>query len=214
MGTRHVTAVVLDGQYKVAQYGQWDGRPSAAGTDILEFLKVKMDRTLFESKIRALQFNTEEQNKAEWEAVGADPESEWVSFDISDEHRRRYPHNSRDTGAEILDIIQNGITGLGIQDDLSFIADGLFCEWAYVIDLDRNTFEVFEGFNTTPLGNGERFYFMQEADKEYYPCKLAACWSLSSLPTAYGFSVKFSPDEVEGLSGMEPGLSTTTDKEN
>lgn len=25
MGTRNLTAVYLDGQYKVAQYGQWDG---------------------------------------------------------------------------------------------------------------------------------------------------------------------------------------------
>lgn len=27
MGTRHLTAVVIDGDYKVAQYGQWDGYP-------------------------------------------------------------------------------------------------------------------------------------------------------------------------------------------
>ena len=25
MGTRHLTAVVLNGDFKVAQYGQWDG---------------------------------------------------------------------------------------------------------------------------------------------------------------------------------------------
>ena len=27
MGTRNLTVVYLDGQYKVAQYGQWDGYP-------------------------------------------------------------------------------------------------------------------------------------------------------------------------------------------
>jgi len=27
MGTRNLTCVMKDGQYKVAQYGQWDGYP-------------------------------------------------------------------------------------------------------------------------------------------------------------------------------------------
>lgn len=31
MGTRNLTAVYLDGQYKVAQYGQWDGYPEGQG---------------------------------------------------------------------------------------------------------------------------------------------------------------------------------------
>lgn len=31
MGTRNPTAVVLDGEYKLAQYGQWDGFPSGQG---------------------------------------------------------------------------------------------------------------------------------------------------------------------------------------
>lgn len=31
MGTRNLTAVYLDGQYKVAQYGQWDGYPEGRG---------------------------------------------------------------------------------------------------------------------------------------------------------------------------------------
>ena len=28
MGTRNLTCVFKDGEYKVAQYGQWDGYPS------------------------------------------------------------------------------------------------------------------------------------------------------------------------------------------
>ena len=38
MGTRHLICVVSDGDYKVAQYGQWDGYPSGQGAAILEFL--------------------------------------------------------------------------------------------------------------------------------------------------------------------------------
>lgn len=38
MGTRNLTAVYLDGQYKVAQYGQWDGYPEGQGITVLTFL--------------------------------------------------------------------------------------------------------------------------------------------------------------------------------
>lgn len=33
-----------------------------------------------------------------------------------------------------------------ILDESSFMKDSLFCEWAYVINLDTNMFEVYEGF--------------------------------------------------------------------
>ena len=37
MGTRHLIAVMADGKYQVAQYGQWDGYPSGQGVSVLTF---------------------------------------------------------------------------------------------------------------------------------------------------------------------------------
>ena len=37
MGTRNLTAVYLDGEYKIAQYGQWDGLPRRTRDDGIEF---------------------------------------------------------------------------------------------------------------------------------------------------------------------------------
>ena len=42
MGTRHLICVVSDNQYRIAQYGQWDGYPEGQGAAILEFLKSPM----------------------------------------------------------------------------------------------------------------------------------------------------------------------------
>lgn len=39
MGTRHLTVVVKNDKYKVAQYGQWDGYPSGAGANVIEFIQ-------------------------------------------------------------------------------------------------------------------------------------------------------------------------------
>lgn len=52
MGTRNLTAVYLDGQYKVAQYGQWDGYPEGQGITVLTFLRDKMDLELFKEALR------------------------------------------------------------------------------------------------------------------------------------------------------------------
>ncbi len=45
-GTRNLTCVVVGGEYKVAQYGQWDGYPSGQGLTALNFLR-GMDREAF-----------------------------------------------------------------------------------------------------------------------------------------------------------------------
>ena len=51
MGTRHLTCVVKDGDYKVAQYGQWDGYPSGQGIDILTFLREELNRDVLLPKL-------------------------------------------------------------------------------------------------------------------------------------------------------------------
>ena len=56
MGTRNLTAVMIDGEYKVAQYGQWDGYPSGQGLTCLHFLRETMD----EDKFKAATPNKEE----------------------------------------------------------------------------------------------------------------------------------------------------------
>ena len=39
MGTRNLTMVYSNGNYKVVQYGQFDGYPSGLGVQVLSFLK-------------------------------------------------------------------------------------------------------------------------------------------------------------------------------
>ena len=53
MGTRNLVCVVKGGEYKVAQYGQWDGYPTGQGETIVEFLLQRMDRAMFEQIGRA-----------------------------------------------------------------------------------------------------------------------------------------------------------------
>lgn len=74
----------------------------------------------------------------------------------------------------------------------------MFCEYAYVIDFDKNTFEVYEGFNTTPLAETDRFYskeLYEYANTQYYPVKLKASFDLSNLPDTDEFLSVCEPKE-------------------
>ena len=48
MGTRNLTAVFMDGEYKVAQYGQWDG-----------YQKDRVRLALFSSVMKWMKTNSE-----------------------------------------------------------------------------------------------------------------------------------------------------------
>jgi len=177
MGTRHLTVVMLDGKHRVAQYGQWDGYPECTGGIVLDFLK-KMNRSKFEAALRACSFLS----KMEMSAL----EEDW---------KREYPQLSRDVGAEILGMIQE-LGGLKLKDTIDFVKDSLFCEYAYVIDLDNDRLEVYEGFQKSPLPESERFYGDGKPNEDgYFPVKLGKAYPLNKLPSIERLVKDFTPKD-------------------
>lgn len=89
--------------------------------------------------------------------------------------------------------------GMKLQDSINFAADGLFCEWAWVIDLDAGTFEGYCGFGQTSLAENDRFYFLRDLEKDngYHGVRLAAKWNLDALPTDEEFLTAFKNDDEE-----------------
>jgi hypothetical protein len=87
-------------------------------------------------------------------------------------------------------------------DSSNFLADSLFCEYAYIINLDDKTFEVYEGFQKTP-GNGRYAQLMTdwqrtkevkgEFDERYYGVSLIA-----TIPLAQVLKAK-SEDDIDAL---------------
>jgi len=178
MGTRHLVAVVLDGEFKVAQYGQWDGYLDGQGRDVVEFIQDKLDLRKFKKAVRACHFVDQAFVDNLWEKTVGTKAGNLVPVNEADLFSNRYPEFSRDTGADILNMIQKS-NGLNLVNSVDFAADSLFCEWAYVLDLDTKTLEIYKGFNTSPLPKSERFAFLKGSEKvsgwtgeTYYPVKL------------------------------------------
>ncbi|MES0445040.1 MAG: hypothetical protein ABUJ92_00705 [Desulfobacterales bacterium] len=164
MGTRHLVAVVKDGENKVAQYGQWDGYPSGQGLSVLIFLNgdgnigrltESIDRVRFldEDGVDKDMMESYDKNAPEW---SSDPDNR-----TEDQKYWFKNYISRDLGAEILEnVASSSDAEIILRDSSSFAEDHLFCEYAYIINLDTNSLAVYCG-GTDPA-------------KEY---------DLSSLPT-------------------------------
>lgn len=192
MGTRHLITVYLNGEYKVAQYGQWDGYPSGQGVDILNFLR-NCNIEKFKESLQNVKWITHDEIKRRWREYGhnIDEGDGFVSCDLADRFDKRYPELSRDTGAKILNIIYGSTNTVKIKNSLDFANDSLFCEFAYCIDLDKMTFEVFEGFNENPIDKSERFYSEEvrecSSGDKYYPVRIIATFDLNNLPSNKDF---------------------------
>jgi hypothetical protein len=69
-----------------------------------------------------------------------------------------------------------------LSDQIDFANDSLYCEYAYVIDLDKDILEVYQGFNKEPLPEGARFTGTKKDSEDYQAVKLVASFPLGSLP--------------------------------
>jgi hypothetical protein len=161
MGTRHLVCIYHNGRFVVAQYGQYDGYSSGTGMVILRFLLVK-------GNIECLREN-----------IHFAPPSK--------------PYNGKDDyssrGAGILKDVGTAHETIDHVFRLDFASDGLFCGWAYVVDLDTGALEVYKGSSgggTTGGRFGEAGVVQQN---------LRARFSFDRLPSGEDEFVKACGDE-------------------
>lgn len=185
-----MTAVYLDGKYKIAQYGQWDGCPEGQGMTALRFLR-SMDEEKFKSALRNSSFVPRDELANLWKQYGAD-DNGMVSIGDAARMEKDHPEYSRNTGSAILQIVQDHPEGMKLYDQLGFAANGLLCEWAWVVDLDKRAFEGYIGFGREPLTEKDRFYFLRHLEKDGYSgVWLVAEWSIDALPSNEEFLAAF-----------------------
>ena len=217
MGTRNLTMVVKDGKYKVAQYGQWDGYPRGQGVTVLNFLKnadlnkfrQQVDKVvIFDGKSKGSKQMQDRVDKLfdrlnEGLRNSKTYDSQEVAKKIFNaDEKLLYDCFTRDTCAKILNVIYEArAEAIPHFSELSFAADSLFCEWAYLVNLDTDELEVYVGFNKEPLKKGDRFKGLRRpshCNKEYYPIRLLKTYKFSELPSEKKF-VK----ELSKLAGEE-----------
>jgi hypothetical protein len=144
MGTRHFIGVISDGEYKIANYGQWDGYIEGQGAEVLKFL-ANADLDNFKKKLINCRFVDQCEIRQMYIDAGDAPDntSGFVSMEVANRFGEAHPSLSRDTGAKILDIVYWSTSEIPLVNREDFLSDNVWCEFGYVIDLDRGTLKCY-----------------------------------------------------------------------
>ena len=167
MGTRNLTIVKSKGKVKVAQYCQWDGYPTGQGETISNFLRDKKNIEKLNTEIQTVEFISHEEENKLWHGLGAD-DSGLVNMEVSDKFKEKYPELHRDTGAKVLSLIATG-KAKKVANEIDFLKDKLFCEYAYEIELDKKTVAVYVGgkkYKTYKFSDFAKKTAMKKLEKE------------------------------------------------
>lgn len=222
MGTKHLIAVIdKKGTLKVAQYGQWDGYPSGQGVDVLKFAKDKASLKELEQRFDIIKFYNDTHEIDRWiHQYNSRAEIE-SNTHLSDQARALGGRTdsdvywwkttrTRDLGADILTALINIDTKrlpqehngyIYLFNDIEFLKNSLFCEWAYIIDLNQNKLIILSGFNKDKSKEYKLCITKQEdIDKEfckYYGCTLLKEYDLDDLPSEDEFLSDLEGDDEE-----------------
>lgn len=161
MGTRGLLAFAHDGEVK-ATYNHFDSYPSGLGNAVAKFIAGGFDLDEAKALFKALvAVNEDEKPTTEQQAQLLKYFDDRVSTRSSEEWYALLRH----TQGEPEEFLKAGF----FIDNIEFAKDSLFCEWGYVVDLDREVLEIYKGFQTEDHTEGR---FAGPRDEKYKPIRL------------------------------------------
>lgn len=190
MGTRNLSIVVADNEVKIASYGQFDGHPDSLGLKLLKFFSKPINNENLKEILPKVRLWNDKDQKLQDEFLESIGYKNGILNEKQKEvFKEKYPFRYRERygklkEGEILEVLLEfrHLGEIVTTDAYDFTSDSLFCEWAYVIDYDKNTFEVYKGLNTSGISEEDRFYPLYDGESDYYPVKIVASFPLDKLP--------------------------------
>jgi hypothetical protein len=182
MGTRGLVGFTADNKNKFT-YNHFDSYPDGLGDDVVRFVqeqllpKLRLDHTAVFNSIKAIRMIQEGDTPTIEDVERLEP---YTDLQVSTQSVDDWYCLLRHTQGDIPSILNCGY----MIDSEDFITDSLFCEYAYVVNLDTNMLECYNGFQSEPHTKG-RFASSEPTsgyDKTYYPCALVGEFPLSAIP--------------------------------
>lgn len=187
MGTRGVYGIRKNGQDKLT-YNHWDSYPEHLG---------------YQMAVTCSKASNEELNKIfdNIKLVGADDkptkkmiqtceQAGYINLNVGRHSMADVyclTHGAQGEPQKWLDDLKAGRT-IYMIDDSGFLYNGLFCEFAYIINLDTNMLEFLVGFQDEPT-EGNRYGCEPRPDhsgRNWYPCKCILEIPLDSINNIEG----------------------------
>lgn len=168
MGTRGLYGFRFNGVEKFT-YNHYDSYPDGLGAEVANFCQstsVEKMKDIF-SRIQMVN-NGDKPTPEQVEACKS-----FTNLNVSTGSTDDWYCLLRELQGELCKL--NDIPGtIYMIDNHDFIKDSLFCEYAYIIDLDAETLEFWVGFQRQPWEDNP---YGTDSDDGYYPCKRYATFA-------------------------------------
>lgn len=192
MGTRGAIGFKLD-QKEIIFYNHFDSYPDELGQDMVDYVKsvtdwgpVREQVLAFEAVDRDVEPTQDQIDKAY--------ELGTVDLRVSNQSEKDFYCLTRRAQGDIA--LQLALGFGELKND--FLKDSLFCEYAYIINLDTMELEFYEGFNKDENADGRYARFKDEQyDTEYRGVRLVGEAPLDNIPDDWQESFYSSEDEED-----------------
>lgn len=202
MGTRGTIGFYKNGKGKIT-YNHFDSYPEGIGKDILEEIRgvpIEKLNEIFDG-IKLIKNEDKKPTKEEIKKYQKYSNASVGGQGTGNKEVITYYQLLRNLQGTLKPYIEGKVKLL--IDNENFLKDSLFCEWSYIINLDENVLEVWQGFQTKNQNN--RYKFTQEEIKKekkiesghepYYNCALIKTYPLDNLPSERTFLEDLEEDE-------------------
>jgi hypothetical protein len=202
MGTRGSIGFHIDGQDKLT-YNHWDSYPTGLGAAICIGLNSIFDNmsieVLKEMARDMVLIDTEVPPTLEQKAKM----KHFIkpNLEVSNRSEDDWYCLFRNMQGNLGEYLDCGF----MPENNGFMFDSLFCEWAYVINLDTEKLEVYRGFNTVE-GNAGRYASHLENAPFHREAKYYGVALIIEIPLSYFNSLSMADEEIEELMGDIEGI--------
>lgn len=179
MGTRGCYGFHL-GKIDKVTYNHMDSYPTWLGVNVMSFINETPDIEMKE--VASCIELVDEDSKPTPKQIKA--YKGYANTDVSTKSLKDWYCLLRETQGDLTPY-KNGLTHM--IDSHDFLKDSLFCEWAYIINVDTGELEIYRGFNTRKYVKGGGRYARFTLDdnpqrgKRYYGVTLLATLGLSEI---------------------------------
>ena len=219
MGTSGLVGFAYKGALKV-RYNNMDSYPSELGQHVVDFCK---NMESLKKETGSTGWAVLKDNVQALELV--DPSKTPTALQVDDCKARGFFDGTVNSGKEEwYNLLRNTQGADGLErvfegelpywtDDSEFAKESMYCEFAYVLDLDNMTLDVFKGYQTEPQeGNPfgtephQDVYDNGQKGEVWYPVRCLASYPLGKIPANWAEVFEEESESAEA--------STTTRIEN
>ena len=176
MSTRGAIGIRINGQDKLS-YNHSDSYPEGLGVDFVKQVRklVKLKSLVkLATDLRMVKNGETEPTKEEIKKL-----SKYSDTNVSDGTLSDWYCLLRNLQGDLAKALKVGYA----IDSNSFIVDSLFCEYAYILNLDDNTVEFYEGFQHKEHDLGRYGHLKSDTkSNEYWGCALVGKFPMNDIP--------------------------------